>query len=294
MIISTLISTVFYTITSMVCYTIIYTILGTITRRGMSKITTRVMNGQMSDRMSTIFRKTFVSVYFWLWIIVGNIIALAIIIPGWSLGASKGWSRYMIRLWTAELPTTIMTLTGLWTIEYIDRRNNNNNNTTDETAYVIVSNHLSVVDTAFTAMLPFDIIYTWKKKWSHVPIFGWICILAGHITIDPSDPVSRREAITKSEKSLTNGSSVLFYPEGTRGSDPRGLLPFKTGAFRVAKAANVNILPITLVGTELVCNGWICDIGSVKIFIDKPITADENINKTVEEVRQIMIHSLRS
>jgi len=127
---------------------------------------------------------------------------------------------------------------------------------------------------------------------SYVPAFGWVCLLAGHITIDPSDQQSKRNAIKQSEKKLKEGSSILFYPEGTRGYDPKGLLSFKTGAFRVAYSTHKSIIPITLIGTKKACNRGICDVGTIVIVIDKQILTSYDINKTVDQVRILMLDNL--
>ena len=50
------------------------------------------------------------------------------------------------------------------------------------------------------------------------------------------------------ERALAQGSSVYFFPEGTR-SRTGELKPFKPGAFTLAKRARVPLLPIVLEGT---------------------------------------------
>ncbi|MED5388594.1 MAG: lysophospholipid acyltransferase family protein, partial [Pseudomonadota bacterium] len=47
---------------------------------------------------------------------------------------------------------------------------------------------------------------------------------------------------------LSNGASVLFFPEGTRSRDGQ-LKPFKKGAFKMAQDLQLPVLPITLTGT---------------------------------------------
>lgn len=237
--------------------------------------------------VTTIFRKSIVTIYYWFWVVVGNILGLAIIVPGRLLGASERWARRMITLLIAELPVGMMRITGFWKVEYIDNRTSNIRG-----PYIIVSNHISLVDTAFTAMLPLDIIYTWKKKWSYTPGFGWLCLMAGHITIDPKSDESKRNAIIQSEKHIKSGNNVLFYPEGTRNKDPKSLLPFKTGAFRVAKAGNVKIIPVTLVGTYDGCKQGICDYATIKVIIDNPV-AISDVSEGVNLVRDIILNNLK-
>lgn len=233
-------------------------------------------------------RKAVVTVYFWFWVVVGNILAMIIIIPGKLFGKSDRWARRLITLLIARLPNTMMKIIGFWKVEYQDNRKIKNNG-----PYIIVSNHISIVDTLFTAMLPFDIIYTWKKKWSYMPGFGWLCLLAGHITIDSSSDESKRNVITLSEKRIKDGNNILFYPEGTRGKDPKSLLTFKTGAFRVAKSTDKEIVSITLIGTYDGCKRGICDYATIKIIIDEPITITD-VSEGVNSVREIMLTNLKT
>ena len=48
---------------------------------------------------------------------------------------------------------------------------------------------------------------------------------------------------------IVDGTSVIFFPEGTRSRDGR-LLPFKRGAFRMALDLGLPILPLTVAGTR--------------------------------------------
>lgn len=89
-----------------------------------------------------------------------------------------------------------------------------------------------------------------------------------------------------------NGGSVLFYPEGTRGKKPLELLPFKTGAFRVADYVKCKILPITLINTHKACNRGICDIADIKIIIDEPFNVLD-IKNTVEKTRHVMLNNIK-
>lgn len=234
--------------------------------------------------MMLIIRKTIITIYFWTIIAITNLIATIIIIPYWLVGGSQKEIRGIIEMVTAKFPTQIMRLSGIWSVEYIDRREEKKYY---KGSYVIVSNHVSLIDTMFIAQLPFDKIFTWKKKWSYLPMFGQICLMAGHITIDPSCPTSKRNAITKSETYLGIGSSIIFYPEGTRSKCEGKLLPFRTGAFRVAKSSHKKILPVTLVGTNKGCNGWVCDVASIKIIIDDPIIVSDT-DISIQKVRAIM------
>ena len=230
--------------------------------------------------------KSIITVYFWFWIVVGIIITMITNTVLFLFNSPKHYQRKCIEIFMAQFPTYMMELAGFWEIKYIDLTKNKTNPNTN---YVIVSNHTSLIDTIFTAQLPYTKVFTWNKKWAYTPGFGWLCYLAGHIAIDKNSTISKQNAIIESINNLNNNTSIIFYPEGTRNKNPdkNQLLPFKTGAFRVAQQANKEILPITLIGTHKACNGFICDYAKIEIIIDMPMTI-ENIDTTIDNVRYIM------
>lgn len=235
-----------------------------------------------------LINKTLITIYFWVWVVIGVTIGTIVIIPAWLLGASKKWCRRYIEIILAGIPYHMMKIAGFWNVEWIDNRINTDDT---QTTCVVVSNHLSASDTIFTALLPFDKIYTWNKVWSKVPFFGWLCLMAGHITVDSKSQVSKRAVVETSIKHLRDGKNILFYAEGKRSSTPKSVLPFKTGAFRVAKEVGVPILPITLIGTYDACNRGICDYADLKIIIDEYIKSDE-IDMTIDKVRGIIQYNI--
>jgi len=232
--------------------------------------------------MNATLRKLLISLYFWTWVAIGCVLATLVIVPGFLLGYGKRWCRHQIELIIAVLVSNVMQLSGIWDIEFIDNRSD-----PTEQSCVIVSNHLSLIDTVFTAQLPYDKVYTWAAKWKHTPVFGWLCLLAGHIIIDKTCPVSKRSALDLSHQHLKRGSSIVFYAEGQRGRDPHTLREFKTGAFRVAHSSGSKILPVTLVGTYEACTGFACDFGTIKVIMDDPVEVND-VTESVEQVRSII------
>lgn len=51
------------------------------------------------------------------------------------------------------------------------------------------------------------------------------------------------EIFIKAKEILDAGNVLVLYPEGTRGAG-EGLLPFKSGAFRMALASNAPVVPV--------------------------------------------------
>lgn len=85
-----------------------------------------------------------------------------------------------------------------------------------------------------------------KESLFRTPVFGWIMRRAEHI------PVHRgagRDALASAVEALRTGELVLVLPEQTI-SRSFDLLPFKTGAARMAAAARVPLVPSVSWGTH--------------------------------------------
>lgn len=112
-------------------------------------------------------------------------------------------------------------------------------------AYVIVANHQSMADIlcVFNTYLHFK--WVAKKSLFKVPLLGWNMSFNGYVPIDRGNPESREECLRRCREWLEKGSSVFFFPEGSRSHDGK-LRPFKIGAFRLAVESGHDILPIVI------------------------------------------------
>ncbi len=114
--------------------------------------------------------------------------------------------------------------------------------------FVVVANHQSILDILMLCRLPREMKWVAKEALFKVPVAGWMLRMAGDIPIRRGDPESGGEALAKAKAYLERGMSVMIFPEGTR-SAKGTLLPFKSGAFRLAIDAGVPVLPIAVQGT---------------------------------------------
>lgn len=110
---------------------------------------------------------------------------------------------------------------------------------------VIVGNHQSFMDVVtFGSIFPRRTVSAGKREIGRIPIFGWFYRLSGNLVIDRVHARSALHSLEEAGRVLREESvSVWFMPEGHRNQGPE-LLPFKTGAFRLAIAANVPVLPV--------------------------------------------------
>jgi 1-acyl-sn-glycerol-3-phosphate acyltransferase len=117
-----------------------------------------------------------------------------------------------------------------------------------ERAYVVVANHQSLLDILLLSKLPREMKWIAKESLFKVPWVGWIFRISGDISVRRGDSESGGAALAKARRYLEHGMSVMIFPEGTRSVSAK-LLPFKSGAFRLAIEAGVPILPVAVHGT---------------------------------------------
>jgi 1-acyl-sn-glycerol-3-phosphate acyltransferase len=158
--------------------------------------------------------------------------------------------------------------------------------------YIVMANHQSHFDVwALIAWLPLQLRWVMKKELRKVPVFGYGCERMGHIYVDRGKSESAKRSLEVAGKKIRAGSSVVFFPEGTRGADGK-LLPFKKGGFVVALAAGVPILPITINGSRA-----ILPRGTTKFrpgVIDVTIHPAVSVEGFTYETRQDLLEKVRA
>jgi len=124
-------------------------------------------------------------------------------------------------------------------LEHVDRRK----------VYVMISNHQSMADilVVYRTLLHFK--WVSKDILFKTPFLGWNMILNGYVPIKRGDAESRKQCMQACRAWLDKGSSVFFFPEGTR-SETGAMRPFKLGAFQLALDSGVDILPMVIRGSR--------------------------------------------
>jgi 1-acyl-sn-glycerol-3-phosphate acyltransferase len=117
-----------------------------------------------------------------------------------------------------------------------------------EGALVIVPNHQTYADPPLVTIPVRRPVYymAWSRLFD-IPVFSrFIRLLrAFPVDIDARDARATREAV----RLLQRGAALMIFPEGERTGDGR-LQRFKPGAFRLAVAVKVPVLPVTIVGGD--------------------------------------------
>lgn len=156
------------------------------------------------------------------------------------------------------------------------------------TSYIVTPNHQSNVDIlGLLKMLPFRYRWVLKKELLKIPLFGWSLARSGAISLDRSNPRQAVERLREGTGKLSNGWSVLIYPEGTRTRDGN-LGPFKKGAFMMAVQTGIPILPVTSNGAFKIMPKKTLHFrpGHITITIGDPIVTEGLTEKDVPELME--------
>lgn len=116
---------------------------------------------------------------------------------------------------------------------------------------VFIANHQNNYDMVVAAeIVQPKTVTVGKKSLAWIPFFGQLYYLTGNILLDRNNKAKAHDTINQVVNEIKRrGISIWMFPEGTR-SRGRGLLPFKTGAFKAAIAAGVPIVPICVSDTN--------------------------------------------
>ncbi|MEB2781862.1 lysophospholipid acyltransferase family protein [Algoriphagus sp. C2-6-M1] len=162
--------------------------------------------------------------------------------------------------------------------EIIDRRQ----------SYIYIFNHRSFLDAAIIPLaIPQPVRALGKKELSKIPFFGWVVGKVA-IWVDRTDVESRRKSIDRLVIFLNQGISAVVAPEGTRNDSETALLPFKSGAFRLAVETGIPMIPIAVIGANKIMKkgSLLISPGKVNIYYSKPINPPSPSETAVSELSE--------
>jgi 1-acyl-sn-glycerol-3-phosphate acyltransferase len=127
----------------------------------------------------------------------------------------------------------------------------------EEGPAILASNHLSYADWLFMPLtLTRRVTFVAKAEYFTTPgVKGWFQKLffsgAGQVPIDRTSGSAAEGALSSATRILGEGDLFGIYPEGTRSHDGR-LYRGKTGVARLALETGVPVIPVAVVGTDVV------------------------------------------
>ena len=172
----------------------------------------------------------------------------------------------------------------------------------DETgSYIFVANHLSYIDTpAIVANIHVQFRFLAKLGLFQIPLLGSHLKRGGHIAVPRDDPRGSVKTMQVAADVIRNKKiSLLIFPEGGR-SHNGVLKAFKEGGAYIAIRAGVPVVPVVLIGTQVVLpyGGAVVEPGMVKLRILKPIATDKLTLKDrgtlTQQIRELIANELRA
>jgi len=139
--------------------------------------------------------------------------------------------------------------------------------------HVFVMNHESMLDIVVAfVVLPVNLRFVAKHVLRYVPFLGWYMWATGMIFVHRGRRGASMSSLQGAGERVRAGASVLVFPEGTR-AEGHGFLPFKKGAFVLATAAQVPIVPVAIEGSGrcLPRDGFRIRPGTIRVKIGQPI-----------------------
>lgn len=170
-------------------------------------------------------------------------------------------------------------------------------------APIYVANHASQIDSAVVYFIQKQWRWIMKSSIMFLPGVGQVTYLGDHIWINRSrtkdKSKSSKNSITgarnlyvKSDASIQEGTPMFFFPQGTRRMGER--LPFKDGAFKVAKNNDSQLVPISI---NIPVTAWnsLYPFGTaepVVLTVHKPIDSKDKDIETLKKEASEIIYSV--
>lgn len=192
-------------------------------------------------------------------IVVATILAGLLTIAGTALGGGRFWGYWPAHYWARICMALTLVRVKVSGRENIMR----------DTSYVFVANHQGAYDIfAIYGYLNHDFRWMMKKGLRHFPVIGAACAAAGHIFVDNTSTGAIRHTMEKAEAVLSNGTSLVIFPEGARTFTGK-MRPFKKGAFQLAMEFALPVVPVTIDGSFDVMprTSWLPRWGTIRMTI---------------------------
>jgi len=158
---------------------------------------------------------------------------------------------------------------------------------------VLVVNHTSVIDIALCVAAHGAPRLAAKPWVSRLPLFRYSMWIAGHAVFDPADVGDVREMMDRMAAYLDQGVSVVFFPEGTRGT-PGGMGKFQRGAFRLAVRASRPVIPIVVHGSATCIPNGTMRVHEARVTCDvlEGIDPGDDPIALMKRTREVMLSRL--
>ncbi len=257
------------------------------------------MNGEShaleQPRPASTLRVWTTTLAFWSYMAISNPVLWAGAVLVRAATAPFDRRRAVLHMYTSAWAYHYVKLMPQWSTEFSGLEHLRKGRT-----YVLVANHQSLGD----ILLLFGLFrhYKWVSKAEifKVPFIGWNMRMNDYVRLVRGDAASIEQMLATCRRHLSEGSSVMLFPEGTRSVDGQ-IKAFKRGAFALAKELNLELVPIVVDGTHdaLPKHGLVFRQGGtltmrVKVLPPVPPDAADSVQELSDLVREQMVRELAS
>jgi 1-acyl-sn-glycerol-3-phosphate acyltransferase len=163
---------------------------------------------------------------------------------------------------------------------------------------VLVSNHASMMDiVVLFRAVPAPARFMLKRELAAAPFIGWYARAMGMVFIDRGNARDAKRKLGDAVDKLRDGATLIAFPEGTRSKDGH-VGAFKSGAFQVAIAAGVPVVPVAISGSGAVLppSGFRVRPGTIVLRFGEPIATDamtaQGRNALAQQARDRVVQML--
>ena len=146
-----------------------------------------------------------------------------------------------------------------------------------DTAVIFASNHQSAFDIPlFHALMPVTFRWISNRAFFAWPFIGRALRRMEAIGVVRGSPAAIRRSWQEAVEALKSGHNLVIFPEGTWGDREGRMLPFQKGVIRIAREANVPVVPVTIVGSCKVNPPRTKEIhrGAIRMIVHSPMGPD--------------------
>lgn len=158
----------------------------------------------------------------------------------------------------------------------------------EKKSFIYIANHASHFDIlAIASTMPVGLFFIVKKELFRIPLFGQYMRLIGHISVDRKNKELALQSMNTAAEKIKAGKNVIVFAEGTRTKTGQ-LLQFKRGAFMIAKAGNVDIIPLGISGSRKVLASGKFNIrpGVITVQVGDVISHTQYADMSVEQLAE--------
>ncbi len=113
--------------------------------------------------------------------------------------------------------------------------------------FIVYANHTSLTDIpAISLAVDRPVSFVAKASLGKIPFFGWAMVKAHMLVNREGGAEAAKQMVEEAATRLARNEILVIFPEGTRNKTDAPLLPFKKGAFILAKHSKAPIVPVAV------------------------------------------------